>query len=74
MKKDFFCVALYHPCKNDINGEFDYFTIEIKCTKDGLAKLKTDDDLGYIELVGWLPIEHYNGATVSELNENFIRW
>jgi hypothetical protein len=73
MKKDFFCVAVYHPYKNDFNGEFDSFTIEAKCTKDDLAKLKTDDDLGYIELVGWLPIEHHNG-TDRELNENFIRW
>lgn len=75
MKNKNFCVALYHPYKNDINGEFDDIKFQLECTKDGLSKLKTDDDLGYIELIGWLPIVYYKGEEqISELNENFIHW
>jgi hypothetical protein len=75
MKNKNFCVALYHPYKNDINGEFDDIKFQLECTKDGLSKLKTDDDLGYIELIGWLPIVYYKGEEqISELDEKFIRW
>jgi hypothetical protein len=75
MKNKNFCVALYHPYKNDINGKFDEIQFQLECTKEGLSKLKSDDDLGYIELVGWLPIEYYKGEEqINEFNDKFIRW
>lgn len=65
-----FCVAVYIPAvlEDDADG-----ILHMNCTTDGLVKLKNDDDLGYLELLGWLPIEYYNGY-VSENDEHFIHW
>lgn len=67
MNKELFCVALLIADDGMSSGY-----CKKECTIDDLNKLKEEDRKDFISLIGWLPIEFYNGGDVSEFNKNFI--
>lgn len=67
MNKELFCVALLIADDGMSTGY-----CKKECTFDDLHKLQEEDSKNFISLIGWLPIEFYNGGDVSEFNENFI--
>lgn len=66
-KKELFCVALLIADDGMSSGY-----CKKECTLDELNILKDEDARDYISLIGWLPIEFYNGNDVSEFDDNFI--
>jgi len=66
-KNELFCVALLIADDGMSSGY-----CKKECTLDELNNLKEDDSHNTISLIGWLPIEFYNGNDVSEFNDNFI--
>lgn len=69
MKNDLFCVALII----EDDGKSDAISKK-ECTKEDLKILKEKDENEEILLIGWLPIEFYNGVDVNQQNENFRFW
>ena len=67
--KDIKYVALYIDDDGQASG-----IVKKECSENELEKLKLSHKKDFIILIGWLPIQFYNGGDISQENLNFINY